>query len=228
MTLEELKYLICSDLYRYHGQVNLGIVLSELVWGIGGRYTVWFRLVSWLRGRSILWFPVYVVAKLMLRRYMFKFGIQIGDLARLGPGFFIGHFGTIVVTSRARIGRDCNISQGVTIGQSFRGERAGAPTIGDRVYIGPGAKIFGQIAVGNDVAIGANCVVTRDVPDGAVVVGIPGRIISQDGSSGYISNTDYDKILRPGMEERKGVSECRGPYAEAVDEPTRSRQGGTR
>ena len=63
--------------------------------------------------------------------------------------------------------------------------------IGRNVYIGPGAKIVGAVHVGDDVAIGANCVVTDDVPDHAVVVGVPGRVISFDGSAGYVNRTDY-------------------------------------
>ena len=64
------------------------------------------------------------------------------------------------------------------------------PTIGDNVYLGPGAKIFGKIQVGNNAAIGANCVVTRDVPDNGVAVGIPAKVISYEGSTGYINNTN--------------------------------------
>ena len=74
----------------------------------------------------------------------------------------------------------------MTIGQSNRGDRRGVPTIGSRVYIGPGAKIIGNIQIGNNVAIGANAVVTKDVPDNAVVAGIPARIISMDGADGYV------------------------------------------
>ena len=64
--------------------------------------------------------------------------------------------------------------------------------IGDNVYIGPGAKIFGNIRIGSNVAIGANCVVNEDIPDDAVVVGILGRVISYNGSFGYVNNTDYE------------------------------------
>jgi serine O-acetyltransferase len=80
----------------------------------------------------------------------------------------------------------------VTLGKVNRGEKKGYPVIGDNVYIGPGAKIVGKIKIGNHVAIGANCVVTRDIPDHGVVVGIPGEVISFEGSSGYINKTDYD------------------------------------
>jgi serine O-acetyltransferase len=68
------------------------------------------------------------------------------------------------------------------------------PVIGDNVYIGPGAKIIGRVNMGSGVAIGANAVVTKDVPDNAVVVGVPAKVISYNGSKGYINKTDYDKV----------------------------------
>jgi serine O-acetyltransferase len=95
------------------------------------------------------------------------------------------------VHENCQIGRDCNISQGVTLGQANRGPRKGVPVIGDRVYLGPGAKVVGAVRVGSGVAIGANCVVTKDLPEQAVAVGVPARIISFAGSEGYISRTDY-------------------------------------
>ncbi len=70
------------------------------------------------------------------------------------------------------------------------------PVIGDNVYIGSGAKIIGSVNVGNNVAIGANAVLTKDVPDNAVVVGVPAKVISYKGSMGYIDRTDYDKVKK--------------------------------
>ena len=73
-----------------------------------------------------------------------------------------------------------------------RGPKEGCPTIGDNVYIGPGAKLFGRISIGDNAAIGANAVVTGDMPDSAVAVGVPAKAVSSSGSSGYVNNTDYD------------------------------------
>ena len=126
-----------------------------------------------------------------LRRLAVQYGISIPANTRIGPGFYIGHFGNIVVHHDAIIGANCNLSHGVTIGLSSRGDRFGCPTIGDAVYIGPGAKIFGRISIGNCAAIGANAVVTRDVIPRAVVAGVPARMVSSQGSDGYICNTDY-------------------------------------
>lgn len=105
--------------------------------------------------------------------------------------FVLVIFGGVVVNSRTIIGKDCNIASGVTFGEAVRGKRQGFPIIGDHVWIGPGAKVFGKINIGDHAAIGANSVVTSDVPDNAVVVGAPGRLISYNGSVGYINRIDY-------------------------------------
>lgn len=87
----------------------------------------------------------------------------------------------VVIAAGAIIGKNCFISHQVTIGRS----RGGVPVIGDNVYIGPGAKIFGDIRIGNNVRIGANCVVFEDVPNNATVVLPKPRVIIKDESYEY-------------------------------------------
>ncbi len=99
-----------------------------------------------------------------------------------GPGLSIAHYGSIVVNGNARIGRNCRLHSDVNIGEA----NGLAPLIGNNVYIGPGAKIFGPIRIGDGVAIGANAVVNRDVPSGVSVGGIPARVISQHGSKALV------------------------------------------
>ena len=119
-------------------------------------------------------------------------GISLPPEAEIGPGFYVGHFGTTIVNPRVRIGRNCNIANGVVIGSGGRGEhlgqdREGVPEIGDRVFIGPGAVIFGPIRIGDDAAIGANSVVHKSVPDRAVVSGVPARVVGGHGSFLYVN-----------------------------------------
>jgi serine O-acetyltransferase len=192
---ESLKYLIYSDLYRYHGRASLSLLLRTLVTGIGFKCSFWMRVRRHLSRKPAIWLPARIVAQLMHRRYTIKYGIGLDFRGEIGPGLFIGHFGGIFVNEQAKIGRNCSISHGVTIGDARRGRRAGAPTIGDNVFIGPGAKILGNVRIGDNAAIGANCVVTSDVPDNGVVVGIPGRVISQDSSAAYMDHIDYDEKI---------------------------------
>jgi serine O-acetyltransferase len=131
----------------------------------------------------------------MLNHLVYKLGISISPSTEIGSGFYIGHFGGIVINGKSVIGKNCNISQGVTLGQANRGKNIGYPTLGDNIYIGPGAKIVGAVKIGNNVAIGANCVVTKDIPDNSVVVGVPGKVISQEGSIGYVNKIDYDNWI---------------------------------
>ena len=128
----------------------------------------------------------------MLRRCEHKYGISIPYNTRIGAGFYIGHFGGIVINCEVRIGSNCNVNHEVTIGTSYGGKNPGTPTVGNNVYFGPGCKVFGGITIGNNVAIGANCVVTHDVPDKGVIIGIPGRVISYNGSMNYVVNTVKD------------------------------------
>ena len=194
MTFKKLKQLIYSDIYRNYGSFSLRNVIKALTIGIGVKYVFWFRLVAYLKGKGLLWFPLYVLSRMILSHYSFKYGMDIPYATNIGPGLYIGHFGTIVVSANAVIGKNCNLSQGVTIGVSSRGVNKGCPLIGDNVYIAPGVKIIGKIRIGNNVAIGANAVVTKDIPDNAVVVGIPAKKISDDGSKGYVVNVDYDQV----------------------------------
>lgn len=152
----------------------------------GLRFSFWMRLCGVLRGKKA-WIILYIIALNRYNHYQFKYGISIPFNTKIGKGFYIGHFGCIVVSPSAVIGKNVNISQGVTIGVANRGDKAGVAIIGDGVYIGPGAKIIGAIHIGNNVAIGANAVVTHDAPDNAVVAGVPARIISMQGAEGYVN-----------------------------------------
>jgi serine O-acetyltransferase len=199
MTFSEYKYLILSDLYRIRGNAKCSELLRHVFLGaLSGeyyRYIFWVRTCGYSRTNPLLKYTLYPVARILLHHLTYKLGIWIPPATEIGSGFYIGHFGGIIVSRRSVIGKNCNISQGVTLGQANRGKNKGHPTLGDNVYIGPGAKIVGAVKIGSNVAIGANCVVTTDIPDNSVVVGVPGKVISQEGAAGYIDHTDYeDKI----------------------------------
>lgn len=174
-----------ADYARYPGS---GVQRFQLAMSSQGFWAVaTFRL-----GQGIYSMPRVLGTPLKLAYWpLLKFiecitGIQLAVGARVGPGLYIGHFGAIIVSGHARIGARCNLSQGITIGASTKGGRRGAPVIGDRVYIAPGAKVFGPITIGSDVAIGANAVVHSDVPAHVTVAGVPAKIVSQKGSVGLI------------------------------------------
>jgi serine O-acetyltransferase len=150
----------------------------------GVQAVVVYRFGQWARLRPKLLRcvldPVYWISSTLIR---IAWGIELPRGAKIGPGLYIGHFGGITVSAGTVIGRDCNLSQAVTIGVAGEGAQRGVPTIGDQVYIAPGARIIGKITVGNNVKIGANAVIYKDVPDNAIAVLDPGfRILSYDGN----------------------------------------------
>jgi serine O-acetyltransferase len=100
-------------------------------------------------------------------------GITISTEAQIGPGFYIGHFSGIFIGPGVVAGPNLSVMQGVTIGI----EKGASPRLGEWVYLAPGAKVFGPVTMGDRSAAGANAVVTKDVPDGVTVGGVPAKPI---------------------------------------------------
>lgn len=118
---------------------------------------------------------VYVFWKIKLKNLSLKLGFSIPENV-FGPGLAILHYGPIIVNSRTRIGANCRIHVGTNIGES--GGVAGAPVIGNNVYIGPGAKIFGRIKIVDNVAIAANAAVNKDcLEPNHIYGGVPAKKI---------------------------------------------------
>jgi serine O-acetyltransferase len=130
------------------------------------RYTIGNR---WLR------LPFSVLYKALKLLSQILTGIDLPCEVTVGRRLIIEHFGGIIISGDAVIGDDVVIRNGVTIGLKHTGI-AGAPTIGNRVDIGAGAKILGKIHIGDDVAIGANAVVLQDIPPNCLAVGVPAVI----------------------------------------------------
>lgn len=135
--------------------------------------------------KSGLFWSVY--NKILKYRYVVlshKLGFSIGFNV-FGPGLCLEHYGLIVAHQNARVGGNCHVLQGVTIGSSGSDK---APLIGNNVYIGAGAKILGDIKVADGVCIGANAVVVKDINECNITVGgIPAQKISNKSSDKYIT-----------------------------------------
>jgi serine O-acetyltransferase len=190
MRFNEFLSYVKSDLFRYEGETGLWTGIRHYLLTPGFKISFFHRLCRYLKSHPLFKRGVFHCASYLMVHYTHKYGIQIPHEARIGRGLYIPHFGGIFINADVVIGKNCNISQGVTLGQANRGPRKGCPVVGDNVYFGPGAVIIGSVRIGDNAAIGANCVVTHDVPDAAVVVGVPGRVISYMGSAGYVNRTD--------------------------------------
>jgi serine O-acetyltransferase len=109
---------------------------------------------------------------LLYKKLSYKLGFTI-PINVIGSGLFIAHYGTIIINHRATIGSNCILHACVNIGI----HKGGTPKIGNNYDIGPGAKLFGAIEIGNNVTIGANSVVNKSFPDNVIIAGIPAKII---------------------------------------------------
>jgi cysteinyl-tRNA synthetase len=132
-------------------------------------------------------------------------GIEIHPAAKIGPGFFIDHGMGVVIGETTEVGADCLLYQGVTLGGTGKEKGKRHPTLADHVVVGAGAKVLGPIRIGNHVKIGANSVVLKPVPDHAIVVGVPGKIIKKKvvriEEAGLVEALDHVRMPDP-VEER--------------------------
>ncbi len=178
-TKSDLKFYLAADKFA------LGITkkypsINDEVW----KYQILLRKTEYFKNNRSLFLyklilPFYLIRK---RRLGIRLGFDIPDNV-FGPGLRINHFGNIVINASVSIGMWCDIHQGVNIGTtaSTNGKLM-IPNIASNVWIGPGAKLFGDVSVGSGAVIGANAVVNKDVPKNTTVAGVPAKIIKQTGT----------------------------------------------
>lgn len=139
---------------------------------------------------------VPVLPRLLSQIARFLTGIEIHPAAKIGNGLFIDHGMGVVIGETSVIGDGVTLYQGVTLGGTGKEKGKRHPNIESNVVVGAGAKILGNITVGENSYIGANAVVLRDVPANSTVVGVPGRITKQDGKK-LDAALDHIHVLDP-------------------------------
>jgi len=171
----KVKELIIADLYRYQGRVSLLLFIRSLLFNKGFKYFFWIRLSKAMNNMAIIkWLP-----RLMHYYYKRIYCCDIGFRHEISAGICFYHVYNCAFADGVVLGKNVTLTHGVTLGHV----NGVTPIIGDNVYLGPGCCVLGPVVVGNNVVIGANAVVTKDVPDNAIIVGNPGKIISYNGSS---------------------------------------------
>jgi len=160
--------------YRANGYRGKELWLDPALWAI-----VCYRLGNWLHVAKpfvLVRIPLKIVSYVANKFCEIILEMCIDPQATIGPGLYIGHIGGVHINPQAVLGSNCNLAHRVTIGASAMG-REGSPALGDDVYIGTGATLIGKIKIGNGAKIAANTLVISNIPAGATVMGVPGRII---------------------------------------------------
>lgn len=168
-----------DDLYRITGSKNLKAFFKQFLFNPNYRVLYFFRKSN----NNLLFRIIYNLERK-------KYNIEIARTTKIGKGLFINHRGGVIINSKTIIGENVNIEPRVVIGQQNRGKRKGIPIIGDRVWLGANSVIVGKIIIGNNVLVAPNSYVNFDVPDNSVVIGNPGKVISDlEATKEYINRT---------------------------------------
>ena len=165
-----------EDLSRYltRGYQGKDLWLNPAVWAIAS-----YRLSNWLyvdKPIALIRIPLKLFSFVSVKWCVVFMEMDLDPQATIGGGLYIGHIGGVHINPGAVLGRNCDVAHRVTIGASAMG-RKGAPVVGDDVYIGTGATLVGKIKIGNGAKISANTLVISNIPAGATVMGVPGRIV---------------------------------------------------
>nr|WP_165350560.1 serine O-acetyltransferase EpsC [Xylanimonas protaetiae] len=170
--LRHLLEILLEDLDAAHAHDPAARTRLEVALAYPGVHALWVHRLSHRMWHAHL----RLAARLLSQLARFVTGIEIHPGAIIGRRLFIDHGMGVVIGQTTEIGDDCILFQGSTLGgrSMTRGKRH--PTLGNRVMIGAGARVLGPITLGDDVQVGANAVVVKDVPAGAVAVGVPAHV----------------------------------------------------
>ena len=172
-----------KDLYRYYGEKGENF-LQRMTRPPELKYISLFR-----KANSCKFAPLKFYYTVKLKFYSYKTHIQIPARTKIGEGFYIGHSGRVIINPEARLGKNINISTGVTIGYENRGKRKGAPTFEGECWIGANSVIVGNVNIAKDVLIAPLTFVNFDVPAHSIVIGNPAKIIQKENATeDYICN----------------------------------------
>ncbi len=175
----------------------------EVVLTYAGLHAIWsHRIAHRLYKRKF-----YFLARAISQISRFFTGIEIHPGAKIGRRFFIDHGMGVVIGETCEIGNDVTLYQGVTLGGTGKEKGKRHPTLHDNVLVATGAKVLGSITIGENSKIGAGSVVLKEVPPNATVVGIPGKVVIQDGVRvNHKQKLDHQNIPDP-VEERLMIIE---------------------
>lgn len=166
------EYSICSFLVSYLTEHRVRFVYS-------------YRKLQHINDNRLLSKTIWFVYHRHLKT---KYGLEINPGVKIGPGLQISHPYNITINNGAILGKNINLSKGVSIGQENRGKRRGVPVLGNQVYLGINSTVVGNIKIGDDVLIAPNAYVNCDIPSHSIVIGNPCQVIHRDNATeGYVN-----------------------------------------
>jgi len=189
----------------------------EVVLSYPGLWAVWTYRVAHVLWRGRL----KLVARWLSQLARFVTGIEIHPGATIGPGLFIDHGTGVVIGETAELGANVTLYQGATLGGTSIAKGKRHPTLGERVVVGAGAKVLGAITIGDGSRVGANAVVVKPVPPFAVVVGVPGEIVTSRNGRRLSRVPDLEHGQLPDV-----LGDAVADLVERVDELERRVEGG--
>ncbi|MCW9014597.1 MAG: serine acetyltransferase [Gammaproteobacteria bacterium] len=178
-SFDDLQQYLEADRISLQREKTIRALLFDDIWKFQRLLRKYEYIVNCKR--NIMW---RVIVRIRLRILESKLGYTIPPNV-FGPGLAIAHRGTIVVNPEVKVGANCRLHVCVNIGTQA-GTTAEVPEIGNNCYIGPGAKLFGKIILGDNIVIGANAVVNKSFNAGITIGGVPAKIISQKSSDGLL------------------------------------------
>lgn len=178
----------------------------EVLFSYPGLHAIWVHRLTHRLYKA----HFYSLARILSQIARFITQVEIHPGATIGEGLFIDHGCGIVIGETTIIGNDVTLYQGVTLGGTGKETGKRHPTIGDRVMISSGARVLGNINIGNHVKIGAGSVVLTDVPDDCTVVGIPGKVVRQEGARIDI-DLEHNRLPDP-------ICECLADLRQRLDD----------
>lgn len=189
--IQTWKDEICADVDAICERDPAALGRSEVILLYSGFHAVLLYRVA----HSLLQNGYPLTARTLSQLTRFVTGIEIHPGATIGKGLFIDHGSGVVIGETAVIGDNCTIYQGVTLGGTGKDVGKRHPTLGDNVMVGAGAKLLGNFTVGSGSKIAAGAVVLTDIPENATAVGVPAKVVRQNGAR--LPSQDLDQVHVP-------------------------------
>ena len=174
-TLRELRHYIRRDLQYVNGHPFRSF-FSRYFGEAGMRFSFWLRMTRYFYLKGKPFFPLFLLSRFLMKHFGYKYSFDISFRAQIGPGLTIAHYGYIIVTSNTKLGENCTLRPGVVFGKKLT-ENTGGAVVGDNVNFGVGSVVIGDVQIGDRVIVGANSVITKDIPSDCVVAGAPARVL---------------------------------------------------